>query len=181
MDRKQKEELRILLKARKRADKVLAARREAAQEKLDRSMRKAANQDLMQEYTRAFTARAEKCGILALAEDAARQVNGCFFTKMNYYIDYGVNTSHLTGVFFAYKDGVLRASFLSLFILWDEGKAKCEVEIRLNKNGAITFHHSPWPIFPILWKHFPQVLPKMLAQAMQNPRKPEPKSRHECT
>ncbi|GAP12407.1 hypothetical protein LARV_00142 [Longilinea arvoryzae] len=180
MDRRQKEELRILLKARKRADKVLAERREAAQEKLDRNMRKAANQELMQEYTRKFTALAEKCGILALAEEAARKVNGCFFTKMSYYIDYGMNTSHLSGAFFTYKDGVLRPAYLGIFITWDEGEAKKEVEIRYAKNGAVTFHHSRWPIFPFIWKNFPKVLPQMVDQAMKNPRKPEPAPRHGC-
>ncbi len=181
MDRRQKEELRILLRARKRADKVLAARREAAQEKLDRSMRKAANQELMQEYTQQFTTLAEQCGILALVKEAAQKVNGCFFTKMGYYIDYGMNTSHLTGAFFTYKDGVLKASHLGIFVTWGEGEAKREVEIRYNRNGAITFHNSPLPVFPILRKIFPRLLPGMVDRAMRNPRKPEPKSRHECT
>ncbi len=177
MDRRQKEELRFLLKARKRANKFLAERREIEQEKLDRKLHKAANQELMRQYTQELTGLAEKSGILALARQASQAVGGSLSTKMGYYIDYGMNTSHLSGTFFTYKDSVLRASHLSVIINWEKGLEKAEIEIRVSRNGVITFHNSPLPIIPLVWTHFPKVLSKMLAAAMAHPRPPEPAPR----
>lgn len=173
MDRKQKEQLRILLRARKRAEKVLAERRALQQEKLERNLQKAANQELMQQYGQTFAALAERSGILALAEQAARERNGRMTTKMSYYLDFGIHTSRLHRAVMTYKDGVLRASHLSIFVNWGEGKGRQEVEIRYNKNHAITFHNSHVPVFSFIWKHFPKVLPKMLADAMAHPRPPD--------
>jgi hypothetical protein len=170
MDRKQKEQLRILLQARKRADKVLAERRAIQQEKLDRKLQKEANQELMQQYSRDFMELAERSGILQLAEQAARRHNGSVTTRMGYYLDFGFNIGRLQRAMMTYRDGVLRASHLGIFITWFEGQEKRQVEIRYNKNHAITFHNSRLPVFSFLWKHFPKILPKMLADAMANPR-----------
>lgn len=180
MDRKQKQQLRIFLRARKRAEKVLAERRALQQERVERNLQKATNQELMQQYTQAFTALAERSGILALAEQAAREHNGSLTTKMGYYLDFGVHTSRLHRTVMTYKDGVLRASHLSIFIEWGEGKDRHEVEIRYNKDHAITFHNSYLPVFSLIWKHFPKVLPKMLADAMAHPRYPEISSYSRC-
>lgn len=173
MDRKQKEQLRVLLKARKRADRVLAERRAAQQEKLERKMHQVANQELMRQYTEVFTALAERSGILALAEQAARACNGRVTTRMSYYIDYGFNINRLQLTVMTYKDGVLRASHLGIFIDWCEGQETHEVEIRYQRGDVITFHNSRWPVFPFIWKHFPKILPRMLADAMAHPRRPE--------
>lgn len=179
MDRKQKEELRFLLKARKRANKFLAERRELEQEKLNRKLQKAANQELMRQYTQELTNLAEQSGILALAEKASQSVHGNLSTKTSFFLDYGMNTSHLGGAFLTYKDGMLRASHLSIFVRWTRGLEEVEIEIHVNKNGVITFHNSPLPIIPFVWKHFPKVLPKMLASAMAHPHPPEPAPRRE--
>ncbi len=181
MDRKQKEQLHTLLKARKRADKFLAERRAVQQEALERDMRKAANQELMQQYTLTFTRFAEQSGILALAEQAAREHDGCVTTKMSYYLDFGINTSRIHRAVMTFRDSVLRASHLGIFISWSEGQQKCEAEIRYTKNHIITFHNSRLPVFSFIWKNFPKVLPRMLADAMAHPRAPEPPiSPREC-
>lgn len=173
MERKQKEELRILLNARKRADKVLADRKARQQEMLDRSERKAANQELIRQYTLDLTARAESSGILALAQQATEARGGRMSTKLSCYLDFGINTSRVHRAVMTYKDCVLRASHLSIFINWVEGKEKREAEIRFHRNGAITFHHSPLPVYPILWRRFPRLLQSMLAGAMAHPRPPD--------
>lgn len=174
MDPKQKKELQILLDARKRADKVLAERNAKQQDMLDRSEHKAANQALIHQYTLELTARAEKSGILALAQQAAEARGGRMSTKLSCYLDFGIHTSRIHRTVMTYKDCVLRASHLSVFINWVEDREKREAEIRFHRNGAITFHHSPLPIYPILWRKFPGVLPKMLAGAMAHPRPPDP-------
>ena len=174
MDPKQKKELQILLDARKRADKVLAERNAKQQDMLDRSEHKAANQALIHQYTLELTARAEKSGILALARQAAEARGGRMSTKLSCYLDFGIHTSRIHRTVMTYKDCVLRASHLSVFINWVEDREKREAEIRFHRNGAITFHHSPLPIYPILWRKVPGVLPKMLAGAMAHPHPPDP-------
>lgn len=174
MDRKQKEQLRILLKARKRADKVLAGRREVARKKLEHDQRKQANQALMEQYTRELTALAQQSGILSLAEQAAHLRGGNLAQEVSYYIDYGLSSNHLHQALMDENQGNLCASHLALRITWGEAGALKEVEIRVHKNGLITFHYSPLPIFPIIWRHYPQVLEKMLASALNHPRPPLP-------
>lgn len=174
MDRKQKEELRILLNARKRADKVLAERRAKQQEMLERSEQKAANQELIRQYTLELTARAETSGILALARQAAETLGGSICTRLSCYLDFGIHTSRIHRTVMTYKDCVLRASHLSIFIDWTENKEQREVEIRYHRNGAITFHHSPLPVYPIVWRKFPRVLQNMLAGALSHPHPPDP-------
>lgn len=118
MDRKQKEKLRFLLKARKRADKVLAKRREAERKKLEHDQRMQANQALVKEYTRQLTALAQDSGILSLAEQAALQRGGSLSQAVSCYIHYGLSSSslqHATGVG---SPGELRASHLALRIIW---------------------------------------------------------------
>lgn len=181
MDRKQKDQLRILLNARKRADKVLAERKAAQEAQLERKEHIAANRELIHQFMEDFTRRAESCGILALVRQAAAARNGCVTTQMSCYLDFGTHTSRLHRTVMTYKDCVLRPSHLAIFIDWDEGKEKREAEIRYNRNGAVTFHHSPLPIFPIIWRKYPQVLDRMLAGAMAHPRPQELEKRlREC-
>ncbi len=174
MDRKQKEQLQTLLKARKRADKFLAERRAIQEEALERELRKAANQELMKQYTQTFTSLAEQSGILALAEQAAREHDGCVTTRMSYYRDFGINTSRMHRAVMTFRDSVLRASHLGIFISWSVGQEKYEAEIRYTKDHIITFHNSRLPVFSFIWKNFPKVLPRMVADAMAHPRAPEP-------
>src|SRR5512133_2454100 len=149
MDQKQKERLRILLKARKRADKVLAGRREAERKRLEHNQRKQANQVLMQQYTSELTALAQESGILAVAEQAAHLCGGALAQEVSYYIDYGLSSTNLHQAILDAAQGELRASHLALRITWGESGALKEVEIQVHKNGLITFHNSPLPIFSI--------------------------------
>lgn len=171
MDRKQKEQLRVLLEARKRADKVLADRRENERKKAALSAMKAANQERMKQYARALTAQAEVSGLLALAEQAARQRGGILKKEVGYYVDYGFNTSNLQRALVAveqgHDQGELRASHLSLRIIWGEHEA----EARVHRGGRITFHNSLLPVFPILWRRFPKILEWMLERALGKPRR----------
>ncbi len=172
MDRKQKEKLRFLLKARKRADKVLAKRREAERKKLEHDQRMQANQALVKEYTRQLTALAQDSGILSLAEQAALQRGGSLSQAVSCYIHYGLSSSslqHATGVG---SPGELRASHLALRIIWEESGASKEMEIRVHANGSITFHNSFLPVFPFVWRSSPQLLQKMFAYALNHPGSP---------
>lgn len=170
MDRKQKEELRFLLKARKRADKVLAQQREDAQKKLDYKMRKEANHELMEQYTQELTALARESGILAMAEQAALALGGSLTKQVSYYIDYGFSTSSLQHILAIEDQGKLRASHLALRIIWGQTDALLEAEIRVHQNGQITYHNCILPVFPFFWRHYPQLLKKMFTSALEHPR-----------
>lgn len=170
MDPKQKKRLDILLKARKRAEKVLAERREAEQKKRDHQMRKEANQELMKRYTMELNAIAQESGILALAEQAAQERGGHLAQQVSYYVDYGPSTSILHLSLVTEVQGELRASYLSLRIIWGQPEALQEVEVRVYPNGQITYHNCILPVFPFLWRRYPQLLPKMLKRALEHPR-----------
>lgn len=172
MNRKQKEELQLLLKARRRADRVLAKRRQAEQEKLAHKMRREASQELMQKYTRELTALAQKSGILGLAETAALQLGASLTQEVSYHVYYGMATSSLQQTFEIAERGELRASYLALRILWGQPEALKEAEIRVYPKGRITFHNSLLPVFPFFWRHNPQILQKMLASALEHPHPP---------
>ncbi|MRR31730.1 hypothetical protein EG834_15675 [bacterium] len=174
MERKQKDQLRILLEARKRADKVLAARRAVEQEKLDRQSMKAANQESIRQWTESYTAKAARSGILALAEQAAAERNGHLFTRMSCWIDYGMSTSRYRTAILSTKDGKLRPAHLAIMVVWDSAEGKKEIEIRIHRFGTVSFHNSILPVYPFIWKHFPAALQKMLANALAHPRKPDP-------
>lgn len=172
MDRKQKEQLRFLLKARKRADKVLAKRREAERIKQEHQNRLANNQELMKQYAQQLTDLARECGMLSMAEGAALQRGGSLAQDMSYYVDYGMSSSNLQHAIGVADKGVLCASHLALRITWEAGGALNEAEIRVHKNGSITFHNNILPVFPLIWRIYPAILQKMLASAMNHPHTP---------
>lgn len=172
MNRKQKDELRFLLKARKRADKVLAKRREAEQKKLDYKMAKETNQELMERYSRELTALAQESGILAMAEQAAQDRNGNLVQQVSYYIYYGLSTNNLQRNVEISGRGELRAAYLALHIIWGQPDEMKEAEIRVHKNGQITFHTFVLPVFPFFWRRYPQLVRNMLTKALENPRPP---------
>jgi len=174
MDRKQKEQLDFLLKARKRSEKVLAERHAAEQAKLTRQEMKAANQESIRQWTAAYTAKAARSGILALAEQAAKDRGGHLFTRMSCWIDYGMSTSRYRTAILKTEDGKLRPAHLGIFIVWDSGENKKEIEIRIHRFGTVSFHNSILPVYPFIWKYFPAALEKMLASALAHPRKPDP-------
>lgn len=171
MDQKKKEELRFLLKARKRAEKVLAEQQKARQEKLDYEARKEANRKLMEQYADKLIALAQESGILTLAEQAALERGGRLLRQVGCYVDYGLSTSCLQqSMVAAEQPGELRAAYLSLRVIWGEPSALKEVEIRVHKRGQITFHYLPVPIFPFVWRRKPQLLHKMFENALAHPR-----------
>lgn len=174
MDQKQKERLRVLLKARKRADKVLAQRREVERKKQDRDKRLEANQELMKQYTQELTALAQESGILSMAEQAALRCGGSLAQEVSCYIYYGISGSSFQNALGAAHPGELRASHLALRITWEEVGVSNEAEIWVHKKGQITFHNSFLPIFPFIWRRNPRLLQKMLASAMKHPRPPAP-------
>jgi len=174
MDRKHKEQLDFLLKARKRAEKVLAERQAAEKVKLTRQEMKAANQESIRQWTASYTAKAARSGILALAEQAAKDRGGHLFTRMSCWIDYGMSTSRYRTAILKTEDGKLRPAHLAINIVWDAGENKKEVEIRIHRFGTVSFHHSILPVYPFIWKVFPAALEKMLASALAHPRKPDP-------
>jgi len=171
MDRRQKEELRFLLKARKRAEKVLAARREAEQKKLEYKLRKDANQELMKQYREELTSLAEECGILAMAEQAAAQRGGSVSQQVSYYLDYGMVSSSVEHILVMEERGELRAAYLVLKFSWQEAGVLNEVEIRVHKHGQITFQHCFLPIFRFVWRCKPEWLQKMFTRALEHPRR----------
>lgn len=170
MDRKQKERLRFLLKARKRADKVLSARREAQRKKQEHAQRTQANQDLLRRYTSELNLLAEQCGILILAEQAASLCGAELAQNVSYYMDYGLSDSNFQRAFVEEKSGELKVSHLAIRVIWQEAGDLLEAEIRVHKNGQVTFHNSFIPVFPFIWRRYPHVLQKMLTSAMQHPR-----------
>lgn len=172
MDKKQKERLRFLLKARKRADKVLAERREAVRKKQEHDQLLEANQALMKQYTLELTNLAQDSGILSMAEQAALLRGGSMVQQVSYYVDYGLNSSRLVQTYAVAEHGDLRASHLALRITWEETGTMNEVEVRVHKKGQITFHNFFLPIFPFIWRGHPQVLQKLLASALDHPVHP---------
>ncbi|PKO16355.1 MAG: hypothetical protein CVU39_08300 [Chloroflexi bacterium HGW-Chloroflexi-10] len=171
MDRKQKEKLRFLLKARKRADKVLAKRLEAEQKKRDIKTRKEANQELIKQFTEELTVLAQECGILALVRQAALDRGGNLAQQVSYYMDYGFSTSRLQQhVLELENQGVLRASYLTLRISWGQPDTLYVAEIRVYKNRQIRFHNFILPVFPFIWRRNPRLLQKMLTKALEHPR-----------
>lgn len=170
MDRKQKERLRFYLKARKRADKVLAKRREAERKKLESCQRKEANQELIKQYTQDLNALAQESGILAMVEKAAAVRKGSLSQEVCCYVDYGLNSSSLEQAIMDSNRGKLRASHLALTITWESTGGLNEAEVRVHKNGQITFHHNPLPIFPFLWRKYPHLLQRMIDGALHHPR-----------
>lgn len=172
MDRKQKERLRFLLKARRRANKVLAARREAALKKQDHDQRLKANQELKKQYTQDLSTLAQESGILALAEQAALQRGGSLAQEVSYYVYYGLSSSSFQNPLGITNRGELRASHLALKITWPEAGVLNEVEVRVHKNGMITFHNFLLPIFPFLWRRFPRIMQILLNRAQAYPAHP---------
>lgn len=171
MDKKQKEELRILLKSRKRAQKVLAQRREVEQKRLEYKMQKEANQELIKKYTEELNTLAQECGIQTLAEQAAHERSGSLLKRVSYYIYFGPGIDFFRHSLEFEEYGELRASHLSIRILWKQPDHEwVEVEIRVHKNGQITFHNSIFPVFPFIWRQNPKLLNKMLVNALQHPR-----------
>ncbi len=169
MDRKQKEQLRFYLKARKRADKVLEARREALQKKQDHARRSEANQALLTRYTEELTALAEACGILRLARQAAEARGGSLRQEVSYYMDYGMANSNFQRAF-TEDTGQLRASHLALRISWMEGDGLKTAEIRVYANGQVRFHNSWLPVLPVMWRWRPKLLHAMLDSALIHPQ-----------
>ncbi len=170
MDRKQKERLLFYRKARKRAEKVLAKKHEAKQEQIDHDRRKQANQELLQRYTQELNALAQKSGILSMAEQAAFSCGGSLSQEISCYVDYGLSSSCLQQAFMDSNQGKLRASHLALTITWESTGGWKEAEIRVHKNGQITFHHIPLPVFSFIWKRYPQLLQQMLDGSIKHPR-----------
>lgn len=170
MDRKQKERLRTLLKARKRADKVLARRRETAQAKEVHQQRLDARQELKRRYSEELTGLAQESCILPMAEQAALRCGGTLAQEVSYYIDYGLSSSSLRNPSGAAGQGTLRAAHLTVTITWEADGAHKEAQIRVHKNGWITFHNSFFPVFPLIWRWDSQLLQKMLASAMKHPK-----------
>lgn len=170
MDRKQKEQLRVLLKARKRADKVLALRQEAVLKKQNHDKRLKASQELKKQYTQELTALAQESGILALAEQAALQRGGSLAKEVSYYLNYGLSGSSFPNPLGIAGQGELRAAHLALRIRWEADGACYEAEIRVHKNGMVTFHNSRLPVFPFIWRRRAQLLQKMLDSALKHPR-----------
>lgn len=166
MDRRQKEKLRFLLKARKRADRVLKERREAEQKKLDRQKHLETNRERMEQFSQMLDALAEESGIRALADEAALRLGGSLDRQCCYYLHYPISTSGLQQALADAEPGELRASHLALRITWGEQEA----EIRVHKNGQITFHHSLLPLPPFVWRRYPQLLQRMLEGALRRPR-----------
>jgi hypothetical protein len=174
MDRRQKERLRFLLKARKRADKVLAERREVVLKKQERKQRLEANQELMKQYTQELTVLAQESGILTLAEQAAARCGGSLAQEVSYFVYYGLSSSSFQNALGVADQGELRASHLALRINWQRDSVLNEAEILVHKNGQITFHNCLLPIFPFVWRSYPHLLETMLASAMNHPRPPAP-------
>lgn len=174
MDQKQKEQLRVLLEARKRAEKVLAKQHEAQRKKQEYEKHRMVNQELIDQYTRELTVLAQACGILPLAEEAACQRGGKLTCKLACYLDYGFKNNELQRTLAAVEQGTLRGqlrpSHLELWITWNEGNLAREVEIRVHTKGQVTFHNSLLPIFPFLWRRYPHLLEKMLNRALQHPQ-----------
>lgn len=170
MDKKQKQRLRFYRKARRRANKVLAKRHELEHEKQVHEMRKETSQELKNRYTLELTTIAQESGILPMAELAALQCGGLLTQDVNYYIYYGPATSSLQQTAEIAQHGELRASYMALRITWGESETVNEVEIRVHKNGLITFHNSYLPLFRFVWRRNHQLLQKMLTSALEHPR-----------
>lgn len=170
MDRKQKEKLRYLVQARKRADKVLAKRHEVERQKLDHQKRLQASQELKEKYTRELTELAQECGILAMAEQAALQRGSTLEQTVSYYLYSGLTSNSSMKTLADFERGELRASHLALRFTWEDAGMANEVEIRMHKQGYITFHNFFLPIFPIFWRFYSPLLRNLLASAMAHPR-----------
>lgn len=171
MNEKQKEQLRILLKSRKKAEKVLAERRAAQQQKTEQNQRRQSNRELAQRYALELEDLARECGLLALAEEAAAMHGGSLDRQVSYYMDRGMSTACLQDALPEANKGELRASHLVLRVIWQEEKTTLEVEIHISKNGGVTFHNWPLPVFPFIWRRQPRVLPTLFARANRHPRR----------
>jgi len=170
MDQKQKEELRILLKSSRRAKKVLAKRRAADRERRVQKMRQMSNFELMNQYSEELDELAQECSILPMIEIAALQLGAQLKREVSYYLYYGLGVSNLQQTDEVAKTGQIRASYLSLKLIWGETDVLNEAEVRVHLNGLVTFHNTPLPIFHFVWKRNPQILQRMLALALEHPR-----------
>jgi hypothetical protein len=171
MDRKQEENLRVLLEGRKRAEKVLAKRHEEEQKRLDEKIRQSANQEVLDRYTEKITELAQESGILAMVEQAVLDRKARLVKQAGYYVDYGFATSRLQAYILQLEDqGKLRVAYLALRIIWQEAALHNEVEVRVYLNGQITFHDWFLPVFPIFWRREPNLLQKRFTRALEHPR-----------
>jgi len=170
MNQKQKDQLRTLLKARKRAEKVLAARHEAEEKKQQYQQRKAANQELIRQYTQELDALAQESGILTLAEQAAAERGGMLEHKVSFYKDYGMASSRMQHYVTSPDHGELRVSHLAIRVIWGEPGALKEAEVRIHRKGLITFHNFVLPVLPLVWRRRPGLLLTLLNRALDHPR-----------
>lgn len=172
MDDRQKKELQILLKSRKRGNKILARQRELRREQTEHHLHLEKNLALMEQYTQKLTTIAGECGLLQMVEKAAQYCNGTLLQKVSYYVDYGLAASSLALTDDVTEAGELKASYLALRITWGEPESMKEVEIHVHLNGMVTFHNSWLPVFRFVWRHSPSILKNRLANALQHPRPP---------
>ncbi len=170
LDAKQKQELQILLRSRKRANRTLAKRRAMERERQDWLARRENNLNLQTRYMQHLTEIARESTLLPMLEVAALQLGAHLTREVSYYLYFGFTTAALQFTKEVAREGKLRASYLDLRLTWDGGNHTNEAEIRIHMNGLITFHNSLIPIFRFVWRGHPDLLQKMLASALEHPR-----------
>lgn len=169
MNRKQKEQLRFYQNARKRADKVLAERREAQQKKLENAQRVEENRLLLERYTHDLTDLAQQSGILELVRAAALEMDGMFTSEVNCYVDYGISSSAFQRVLLETQRGTLKVAYLALRVRWPEGDLWNQVEVHVFPDGRITFHQFLLPVFPFFWRRNTRLLKFLMEDALRRP------------
>jgi len=134
--------------------------------------RKDAVQAVKDRYTHELTGLAQESGLLALAGQMAFERGGSLAQEVSYYVDYGHSPSCVPPNLVSGVPGNLCASHLVLRITWEPQDALLEAEVYIHKNGQVTFHNNPVPVFAFIWRRAPGLLPNMLKSAVEHPRSP---------
>ena len=170
MDEKQKRELKILLRSRRRAKRMLAKRNILDRERKERLNRRERNLLLKNQYSQRLNELANESTILPMLEAAEQYLGACLTRTVSYYLYFGFGLLALQQTEEVAQESQLRAAYLDLLLTWNSGNQVNETEIRVHMNGLITFHNSLIPIFRFVWRNHPEVLQRMLDSALRNPR-----------
>jgi hypothetical protein len=170
LDARQKKELQILMKSRRRAKRILAKRRSLDRERQKRLDHRERNLLLKIEYSEHLTKLTQESTLLPMLEAAAQQLGARLTQEVSYYLYYGFGMFALQQTEEVASQSELRAGYLVLRLTWERENRINEAEIRIHMNGLITFHNSWIPIFRFVWGSRPWILHRMLDSALANPR-----------
>ena len=170
MDPKQEKQLQILLKARNRANKILAKQHKAREDAEKQRIHYLENWQSLRDHGKLLLDISRECGLYTLMEAAAKDHGGKLIKEVNYFVDYGPGARYLAQTKEFQNIFVYRTTYLALIIQWEEAGLLKELEVRVRRNGLVTFHNSRFPVFRFMWVKNPDILRRKLENALLRPR-----------